>query len=219
MGPCPARSRPLSASSVRASRCANTSSSARASRAVTARRATGTITTGSGGTAASTSKRKLPTGWSKGGRMSAGGRRAVAVSVVHYLNQFFGGVGGEEHASHPIEVREGAVGPGRALQAALGDGATIAATVVGGDTYVADHRDDALAAVARVLGDLRPDVVVAGPAFDAGRYGVACGEVCRLAASEGIPAVTAMYPENPAVALFRTEVPIVPTAATAVGMG
>ena len=143
----------------------------------------------------------------------------MAVTVVHYLNQFFGGVGGEEHANHPIEVREGAVGPGRALQAALGDAGTVLATIVGGDTYVADHRDAALAAVTQALRDLRPDVVVAGPAFDAGRYGVACGEVCRLAASEGIPAVTAMYPENPAVALFRTEVPIVPTAATAVGMG
>ena len=33
--------------------------------------------------------------------------------VVHYLNQFFGGIGGEEKAGVPLEARPGAVGPGR----------------------------------------------------------------------------------------------------------
>ena len=32
--------------------------------------------------------------------------------VVHYLNQFFGGMGGEERADTPVTVKEGAVGPG-----------------------------------------------------------------------------------------------------------
>jgi len=36
--------------------------------------------------------------------------------VVHYLNQFFGGIGAEEHAGTPFEVREGAVGPGKLLE-------------------------------------------------------------------------------------------------------
>ena len=31
--------------------------------------------------------------------------------VVHYLNQFFGGIGAEEHAGVGLEVRDGAVGP------------------------------------------------------------------------------------------------------------
>jgi glycine reductase len=83
---------------------------------------------------------------------------------------------------------------------------------------MADRRDEALAAVRGALEDLRPDVVVAGPAFDAGRYGVACGEVGRLAGSLGMPAIAAMYPENPAVALFRTELPIVPTGPSAASM-
>ena len=34
--------------------------------------------------------------------------------VVHYLNQFFGGVGGEESAHLALEARDGAVGPGKA---------------------------------------------------------------------------------------------------------
>ncbi|MCI0859784.1 MAG: hypothetical protein J4N81_13720, partial [Chloroflexi bacterium] len=36
--------------------------------------------------------------------------------VVHYLNQFFGGLGGEEKADLPPETRTGAVGPGRLLE-------------------------------------------------------------------------------------------------------
>ena len=31
--------------------------------------------------------------------------------VVHYLNQFFGGLGGEEKAGAPLEARDGAIGP------------------------------------------------------------------------------------------------------------
>ena len=35
------------------------------------------------------------------------------MKVVHYLNQFFAGIGGEEQADSPPEVRPGALGPGR----------------------------------------------------------------------------------------------------------
>jgi glycine reductase len=139
------------------------------------------------------------------------------VRVVHYLNQFFAGIGGEAEANRPIELREGVLGPGRALQARFGEGAVVVATIVGGDNYVTERRDDALAAVRRALEELRPDVVVAGPAFDAGRYGSACGAVCALALEMGIPAVTAMHADNPAVAVYR-RVHTVPTAASAVGM-
>jgi betaine reductase len=142
----------------------------------------------------------------------------MVLEVVHYLNQFFGGVGGEERANHPVEVRDGAVGPGRLLAQRLGDEATVVATIVGGDNYVAERRDEALTAVRRALVELRPDVVVAGPAFDAGRYGAACGAICALAAELGIPAVTAMHPENAAVALHRRQAYVVPTGASAAEM-
>ena len=33
--------------------------------------------------------------------------------VVHYLNAFFGGLGGEEEAHTPVSVQPGALGPGR----------------------------------------------------------------------------------------------------------
>ncbi len=41
--------------------------------------------------------------------------------VVHYINQFFGGIGGEEAAGSPLEERSGSVGPGRLLEQLLGD--------------------------------------------------------------------------------------------------
>ena len=138
--------------------------------------------------------------------------------VVHFVNQFFGGLGGEEQANVPVTVRDGPVGPGRLLQQALGAEGAVVATLVGGDNYLTEQREAALVTVGAALADLRPDVLVAGPAFDAGRYGVACGEVCQLAGQLGIPAVTAMYPENPGVPLYRRDVPIVPTAANAAGM-
>src|SRR5262245_53444271 len=140
------------------------------------------------------------------------------VRIVHFINQFFGGVGGEEHANSPVIVRDGPVGPGRALQQTIGVEGAVVATLIGGDNFMAERRDEALASVRAALASLLPDVVVAGPAFDAGRYGVACGEVCRLAGELGISALTAMYPENPGVQLFRRDVPIVPTSANVAGM-
>lgn len=139
--------------------------------------------------------------------------------VVHYLNQFFGGIGGEEKAGSGVEARSGPVGPGVALQQALGDEAKIVATVICGDNYFAEHRDAALGQVLEHLRQAQAEVLVAGPAFNAGRYGLACGEVSKAAQTQlGLIAVTGMYPENPGAELARAGVYIVPTAASAAGM-
>ena len=45
--------------------------------------------------------------------------------VVHYVNQFFGGVGGEDKADIPPRHQSGPVGPGRLLQEHLGSGASV----------------------------------------------------------------------------------------------
>jgi betaine reductase len=64
-----------------------------------------------------------------------------------------------------------------------------------------------------------PDLVVAGPAFNAGRYGFACGRVCRAVEETlSVPAVTGMYPDNPAVELYRQKLYIVPTGPNAISM-
>jgi glycine reductase complex component B subunit gamma len=133
------------------------------------------------------------------------------VRVVHYVNQFFGGLGGEERAQTPLELREGPVGPGRALQQALGAEGTVVATLVCGDDYVAEREEAAGAGMRDALQRYQPDLVLAGPAFDSGRYGLGCALVCRVARSLGIHAVTAMYPDNAAIITYRRELLAVPT--------
>lgn len=131
--------------------------------------------------------------------------------VLHYINQYFGGLGGEEAANLPLQVREGVVGPGRALQQALGDAATITTTLIGGDNWVNDNQEAASAALTKAIKEIAPDVVVAGPAFVAGRYGIACGLVAKLAQEAGVPAVAAMSVENPGADTYRREVLIAST--------
>lgn len=139
--------------------------------------------------------------------------------VVHYLNQFFAGIGGEQHADAPPGVRPGPVGPGRALQQALGAGAEVVGTVICGDGRFAERTEETAAGVLALIEALAPDVVVAGPAFNAGRYGLACARVCvDVAGRLARPAVTGMHPENAAVAVHGRDVVIVPTAASAAGM-
>jgi len=146
--------------------------------------------------------------------------QARALRVVHYLNQFFGGVGGEDKAYVKPQVKDGPIGPGRALQNALGSRGEVVATVICGDNYFAERVEEATEEVMQLLASYRPDVVIAGPAFEAGRYGIACGAVCQGAQSQlGIPAVTGMYKENPGVDLFRKDVYIAQTGDSARGMG
>lgn len=139
--------------------------------------------------------------------------------VVHYLNQFFGGVGGEERADIKPESRQGAVGPGLAFSKALGDKAEIVGTIVCGDGYFTENMEKASKEVVDLIAALKPDAVITGPAFNAGRYGTACGAVADAVASElKVPVVTGMYGENPGVDLYRKSVVIVPTADNARGI-
>jgi glycine reductase len=65
----------------------------------------------------------------------------------------------------------------------------------------------------------RPALFMAGPAFNAGRYGMACAALCqRVEDKLGIPSVTALYPENPAVDSYRAIVTMVSTGDNVLGM-
>lgn len=138
--------------------------------------------------------------------------------AVHYVNQFFGGIGGEEHANVPVSVRLGAVGPGRGLEQQWAGRAHVVATLIGGDNFVSARQAEAEPAIRAALEEHRPDVLIAGPAFNAGRYGLACGVACRLAGELGIPSVTAMSPENPALAVHGQHLYVVPTGELASSM-
>lgn len=142
--------------------------------------------------------------------------------VLHYLNQFFGGLGGEEAAGTRLTLLEGARGPGNALMR-LDPEIEIIATLVGGDNYVAEHLDaavdEAVALVAQQHAAVPLDMLIAGPAFNAGRYGMACAAICAAVESRlGIPALTALYPESAAVEVYRRQVSILAAADDVMGM-
>ena len=140
------------------------------------------------------------------------------VRAVHYLNQFFAGLGGEEAAETPPTRLEGPVGPGRGLAAEL-QGIEILATLACGDDYFGEHEEDALARLCELLEAERPDLLVAGPAFGSGRYGFACARFSRLASEElGIPALAAMHEDNPGVATAEGKVLVASTAVNVGGM-
>lgn len=142
------------------------------------------------------------------------------IRVVHYINQFFANIGGEEKADYPAELRVGEkIGPGLALTQQFGEEAEIVATIVCGDSYFNENLEKAKAEILEMVKGQNPDVFIAGPAFNAGRYGVACGTVCDMVQEElGIPAVTGMYVENPGADMFKNKVYTVPTKNSAAGM-
>ena len=142
------------------------------------------------------------------------------IRVVHYINQFFANIGGEEKADYPAELRTGEkIGPGLALTQQIREEAEIVATIVCGDSYFNENLEKAKAEILEMVKGQNPDVFIAGPAFNAGRYGVACGTVCDMVQEElGIPAVTGMYVENPGADMFKNKVYTVPTKNSAAGM-
>lgn len=139
--------------------------------------------------------------------------------VVHYLNQFFAGVGGEDKAGEPPQLRAGPIGPGLALQRAFGDAAEIVATVFCGDNFFSEREDEVAATLVELIRPHAPDLVIAGPAFNAGRYGVACARVCSAAEEAlNVPTVTGMFPENPAAEMHRERLYIVASGPSATSM-
>lgn len=138
------------------------------------------------------------------------------IRIVHYLNQFFGGIGREEKANIPPREYEGTRGPGNVLQKMLGDQAEIIATVICGDSYFGANMDTATDDLIELIKKHDPDIVVAGPAFRAGRYGTACATVAAEVPKRlGIPALTAMNEENPGVDLHRHDAYILKTGRSA----
>lgn len=136
----------------------------------------------------------------------------MSYRILHYINQFFAGVGGEDKADFEPKYVAGAMGPGVQLEKLLGGHANITLTCVCGDNYFAEHTDEVLEGFTKALKEHKPDLVIAGPSFYAGRYGFACGHVIRRAKETlGIPGVAGMNFESPAVDMFRDEMYIVKT--------
>jgi glycine reductase complex component B subunit gamma len=118
------------------------------------------------------------------------------MKIVHYVNQFFAGMGGEDSAGTGPELRDGPIGPGRKLANLLGDEHEIVATAICGDDYAASHQDFAADLVAQAK-ERGAEMIVAGPSFTSGRYGMACARIAAAASEAGLPALASMHPENP----------------------
>ena len=141
------------------------------------------------------------------------------IKVVHYINNFFAGIGGEDKADVPPEIRPGTVGPGLALQAALGDQFEVVATAICGDSHFGANIEEDTKTLIEMIKGYEPQLFVAGPAFNAGRYGVACGTMAKAVEDTlGIPVVTGMYEENPGVDMFRKDLFIIATGNSAADM-
>lgn len=142
------------------------------------------------------------------------------IRIVHYINQFFAQIGGEEKAGYEAELRVGeVVGPGLAFQAGFKGEAEIVATIVCGDSYFNENLEKAKADILEMVKSQKPDLFIAGPAFNAGRYGVACGTICAEVQEKlGIPAITGMYVENPGADMFKKDVYMIATKNSAAGM-
>lgn len=138
--------------------------------------------------------------------------------ILSYINQFFGQIGGEDMADHVLEVREGLVGPAMGLNAQLKDGNEIVATVICGDNYAVENEEEFRTKLEKIIRDYDIEMIIAGPAFNAGRYGMACGMVCKIAYEMEIPAISGMFEENPGLELYRSYGFIFPTANNAGGM-
>jgi glycine reductase len=143
----------------------------------------------------------------------------MRMRIVHYLNQFFAGIGGEDKAGMSLETREGAVGPGKLFEQLIGDDAEIVLTLVCGDNYAVENQDQMVAAAVEKIQEAKADLLIAGPCFQAGRYGMAAGALCSAVQSQlNIPVLAAMSEENPGTDLYRELMYIVDSGANASNM-
>lgn len=139
--------------------------------------------------------------------------------AILYLNQFFGQIGGEDKADFPPEIKEGLVGPAMELQKQLGDDIKVTHTIICGDNYMGSNTDEAIETIIGYLKDKEFDIFFAGPAFRAGRYGSACGHICKAVGEKfNVPVISSMNEENPGVEMFREDVYIFKGGASAAAM-
>ena len=131
-------------------------------------------------------------------------------NVICFINQFFGGMGGEAQADTGFSLVERPLGPALLVNSLISDWGQVVATLICGDNYFAENPEQAIQEGLELVEGYKADLFLAGPAFNAGRYGLNCGNLCAAVQEElGIPTLTAMYHENPAVELFRDKTLIV----------
>ncbi|MBM7624362.1 glycine reductase [Sporohalobacter salinus] len=138
--------------------------------------------------------------------------------AVLYLNQFFGQIGGEDQADYSPEVNEELIGPAMLLNQLL-ENAEVTHTVICGDNYMGSNEEEAIETILEELEGVDFDIFFAGPAFQAGRYGNACGAICKAVKEEfDVPVISSMNKENPGVDMYKKDVIIFPGGHSAAKM-
>ena len=141
------------------------------------------------------------------------------MKILHYLNQFFAQIGGEEKAGQEVLFIPGAVGAGAVIESTLKDHAIEYATLACGDNYFHEEEEKALSAIRAACEQFQPDLFLAGPAFNAGRYGLACAKICSWVRDNWrIPAITGMHEDNPGTKEIGRHVFAIQTGASAASM-
>ncbi len=133
--------------------------------------------------------------------------------ILFYTNQFFGQIGGEDKANIPPRIENGMVGSANLFKCLDGE---IVATIICGDNFYAENMEETRKFIEEQIKTFNPDLIVAGPAFNAGRFGIACGDICKFASEKfGIKTITGMYFENPAVEIYKSSTYILETGSSA----
>lgn len=125
--------------------------------------------------------------------------------IIFYTNQFFGQIGGEDKAYTEPQFHIGPIGNANAFADKL-EKAEIVATIICGDNYYVENMDKVKDFIKTNLKDVKFDLLIAGPAFNAGRFGIACSDVCVFVKNEfNVEAITGLYEENPAVEMYKKD--------------
>lgn len=125
--------------------------------------------------------------------------------AIVYVNQFFGQIGGEEMAGAAPEIHDSLIGPAMQFDKELVD-CEVTHTIICGDNFMGSNTDEAINIILGMLDGLEFDLFLAGPAFQAGRYTVACGNICKAVKEKfGVPVITSMNVETPGVNMFKKD--------------
>ena len=138
--------------------------------------------------------------------------------VIFYTNQFFGQIGGEDKAYTEPQFHNGPIGNANAFTGRL-ENAEVIHTIICGDNYYVENMDKVKEFINDKLKNIKFDLFIAGPAFNAGRFGIACGDVCSFIKKEyNVEAITGLYEENPAVEMYKKEIYILRVGKSAAGI-
>ncbi len=136
--------------------------------------------------------------------------------ILYYVNQFFGQIGGEDKAGIAPILADKPVGPAMGFEKELAGAGKVVATFICGDNYINEHKEEALAEFKKAMDTIKPDLVVVGPSFNAGRYGMASATIAEYVTDKyDLPVVSGMYEENPGLEITKLKAYTVPTGNSA----